>query len=263
MKIISIVSSGRKKGNTERIVRHIEEELLHIEIKENVQIELEQIHLGNLDIKFCQGCRICFDKGEEFCPLKDELLNIRDKISQADGVILASPVYVEDINGIMKNWIDRMAFNCHRPAFPGKTALIITTSGVSSTNHALKTMKSALHTWGFLVSAQSKFRTGGLILDEQINLRYGNKIKVIANKLFNTINKSRGKVPSFYSLMVFKVQQKYWQKTKKEWNTFDYFYWKGKGWIEKGCNYYIPLNSNSIKIKFAGIVGNIISIFFV
>lgn len=263
MKIISIVSSGRKNGNTERVVRHIEEELMQIAIKKNVQVELEQIHLGYSDIKFCRGCRICFDKGEDLCPLKDELLNIRDKIAQADGVILASPVYVEDINGIMKNWIDRMAFNCHRPAFAGKTAMIITTSGISSTNHSLKTMKSALHTWGFHVSAQSKFRTGGFIEEEQINARYGHKIKIIANKLFNTINNCRAEAPSFYSLMVFKVQQKYWQKTKKEWNTFDYFYWKNKEWLEENCNYYIPNKSSFIRVKLAGFVGNIVSIFFV
>lgn len=56
------------------------------------------------DIQFCRGCRIYFDKGEELCPIKNGLLNIRDKINSADGIILASPVYVEDINGIMKNW---------------------------------------------------------------------------------------------------------------------------------------------------------------
>lgn len=263
MKIISIVSSGRKKGNTERVVRHVEEEFLRIALKRNVQVQLEQIHLGNSDIKFCRGCRICFDKGEDLCPLKDELLNIRDKISEADGVILASPVYVEDINGIMKNWIDRMAFNCHRPAFAGKAAVIVTTSGVGSTNHALKTMNSALYTWGFHVSAQSKFRTGSFIEDEQINSHYGNKIKVIANKLFNTINNRKAEAPSFYSLMVFKVQQKYWQNTKEEQDTFNYFYWKNKGWLEKSCNYYIPHNSNTIKVKLAEIIGNIVSTFFV
>lgn len=43
----------------------------------------------------CLVCRRCFDVGEGFCPLKDELLSIREKLNKADGVILASPVYVE------------------------------------------------------------------------------------------------------------------------------------------------------------------------
>lgn len=263
MKIISIISSGRKNGNTGRIVRHIEEDFLQDAIKKGLKAEFEQIYLANSDIKFCKGCRICFDKGEELCPLKDELLSIRDKINQADGVIFASPIYVEDINGIMKNWIDRMAFNCHRPAFAGKPVVIVVTSGAGSSNHALKTMKSALLTWGFHVATQGKFRTGGFIEEDQIKFRYGNQMKIIANKLFNAIDGHRAEYPSFYSLIVFRVQQKYWQKTKKEQNTFDYFYWKNKGWMEKTCNYYIHHNSNSIKIKLAGIAGSIVSIFFI
>ncbi|KOA18088.1 iron-sulfur flavoprotein [Clostridium homopropionicum DSM 5847] len=262
MRIISIISSARKNGNTERIVKHIEEDFLYMSIEKGLKAECEQIHLADSDIKLCRGCRVCFDKGEDFCPLKDTLLNIRDKIIQADGVIFASPVYVEDINGIMKNWIDRMAFNCHRPAFAHKTAVIVVTSGGGSSNHSIKTIKSALLTWGFHVSAQGKFRAGALMENDQIKSRYGNDIKVIANKLFSSIHDHRAEYPSFYSLMVFKVQQKCWQKVIKEQNTFDCSYWENKGWLEKTCSYYIPHNSNPIKIKLARIAGSIISIFF-
>jgi multimeric flavodoxin WrbA len=52
----------------------------------------------------------------------------------------------------MKNWIDRMAFNNHRPAFAGKSAVIVTTSGMGSTSHTQKTMQYALMAWGIHVS---------------------------------------------------------------------------------------------------------------
>ena len=263
MKIISIVSSGRKNGNTARIVKHLQEAVLQQAVKKNILAEFEQIDLANSNIQFCMGCRVCFDKGEALCPLKDSLLAVRNKIDQADGVIFASPVYVEDVNGIMKNWIDRMAFNCHRPAFAGKAAAIITNSGVGSSNHALKTIKSALLTWGFSVAVQSKFRTGALITEEQLNIRYGNKIKTVAGKLFNTIYRKRAEYPSFYSLMVFKVQQRYWLKTKNELNTYDYLYWKRRGWLEATCNYYINHKAGFVKVKLAGIAGYIISLFFI
>jgi multimeric flavodoxin WrbA len=35
--------------------------------------------------------------------------------------VFASPIYVEDVNGAMKNFIDRMAYNCHRPRFFGRS----------------------------------------------------------------------------------------------------------------------------------------------
>lgn len=63
--------------------------------------------------------------------------------------------------------------------------------------------------------------------------------------------------------MVFKVQQKYWHKNKNKYKTFDYLYWKNRGWLEKKCNYYVPHNASFIKVRIAGIVGKIISLFFV
>lgn len=167
MKVISIISSNRKNGNTERLISLLEVELQSTAMSLHEEIEIERVALGHEELKMCLGCRVCFDKGEELCPLKDELLHIRELINAADGVILASPVYVEDVNGIMKNWIDRMAFNCHRPAFAGKTAMVITTSGMRSTNHALHTMKTALVLWGLYVVGQYKFCTGDFMKTEE------------------------------------------------------------------------------------------------
>jgi Multimeric flavodoxin WrbA len=103
MKIILLVSSYRTNGNTRRSTSLIENQLSVIAKTEGIDLELERIQIGRSYIRTCQGCRTCFDKGEELCPLKDELLNIRNKIRQADGILAASPVYVEDVNGIMKN----------------------------------------------------------------------------------------------------------------------------------------------------------------
>lgn len=263
MKIISIVSSARKDGNTERITKFMELELKKAAEKSNTKAEFEHINLGNLNVKFCRGCRICFDKGEALCPLKDEVLNVRDKITEADGIILASPVYVEDVNGIMKNWIDRMAFNNHRPAFAGKSAVVLTTSGVGSSNHALKTMKSALMAWGFSISAEGKFRTGGRMDSEKIKSRHGSKISFIADKLFNDVHKGKAMNPTFGSLIYFKVQQKYWQKSRIKPDMLDLSYWKDKGWTQRSCSYYIPNKAGFIKVRLAGMAGNIISRFFI
>lgn len=260
MKIISLVSSYRKNGNTERVVRLFEEQILLTADEFHVPVEFERISLGHADIKICRGCRACFDKGEEKCPLKDDLLAIRDKILEADGIIAASPVYVEDINGIMKNWIDRMAFLCHRQAFAGKTALAITTSGGASSNHALNTMKRALISWGVQVAGQGKFRTGSLMKTEEIKARHQNKTSKAADHFFRAIKKECV-IPSFYSLVVFKVYQSYWHKSKKK-NTYDFAYWQNKGWIEPRSTFYIAHKANWIKVKLARLVGGIVALFF-
>jgi len=263
MKILSIVSSMRKNGNTQRLISLFEEELISIAKLQHEALEIERIFLGTVELKMCIGCRVCFDKGEELCPLKDELLTIRKKLNEADGVILASPVYVEDVNGIMKNWIDRMAFNCHRPAFFDKTAMVISTSGIGSTNHALKTMRTALMTWGAYVDGMHKFSTGALMEKEEILNRYHNRIKRIAKKFFVNIKKEKVSKPKLYSLIAFKVQQKYFQKRTNERNTVDYIYWNEKGWLKPSCIYYKEIKTNWLQVKLARLFGNIFAVFFI
>ncbi|WP_010681000.1 flavodoxin family protein [Acetivibrio cellulolyticus] len=263
MRILSIVSSKRKNGNTERLISLLEEELISIAKLQHKVLEIERISLGNVELKMCLGCRVCFDKGEELCPLNDELLSIRKKLNEADGIILASPVYVEDVNGIMKNWIDRMAFNCHRPAFFDKTAIVVATSGIGSTNHALKTMRTALMTWGAYVDGMQKFSTGALMEREEILDTHHNRIKRIAKKFFVNIKKEKVSKPKLYSLIAFKVQQKYFEKRSNEQNTVDYIYWNEKGWLKPCCIYYKEIKTNWLKVKIARLLGNIVAVFFV
>lgn len=263
MRIISLISSYRTNGNTNRAISLIEKQLLSIADKENIILEVEKIQLSIFDIKTCCGCRACFDKGEEKCPLKDELLVIWEKIHQADGILAASPVYVEDVNGIMKNWIDRMAFNCHRPAFAGKTVYIVTTSGGGSSNHAINTMKNAFTTWGINFAGSSKVRTGELIDSVEMESRYSSEIKKAAEVLFKAVKNKSAQSPSLYSLIAFKVQQKYWQKSKQCQDTVDYKYWEKNKWLQRDCNYYIPNKASFVKIKFARLIGSIVVIFYI
>lgn len=260
MKIISLVSSYRTNGNTNRIVSLIEKQLSSIADKENISIEIEKVQLSHLDIKTCCGCRACFDKGEEKCPLKDDLLVIWEKIHQADGILAASPVYVEDVNGIMKNWIDRMAFNCHRPAFAGKAVYVVITSGGGSSNHAINTIKNAFITWGINFAGSRKFRTGELMDSDLMESRYSSEIKKAAEVLFKAVKGKSAQRPSLYSLIAFKVQQKFWQKSTQRQDTVDYRYWQSNGWLQRDCNYYIPNKANFLKVKFAQLIGSIVTL---
>ena len=117
MKILALVGSYRKRGNTARIVAMIAEELQKLATTADEILEVETVYLAHQDIGLCRGCRVCFDQGEELCPLRDDLLAIKTRMEEADGFIIASPVYVHDVNGVVKNWIDRLAFVCHRPEF--------------------------------------------------------------------------------------------------------------------------------------------------
>jgi len=262
MKIVSIVSSYRTNGNTEQVVKQIENYLVQIAAQQSISMEIEHISLNKEDIQLCRGCRACFEKGEQYCPIKDSILKIRNEIVSADGIVIASPVYVEDVNGLMKNWIDRMAFHCHRPAFYGKYAAIITTSGAGSSNHSINTLKNALTVWGFYIGSKRNYRMGAKMEAEQIQTNYGANIESVARKLFNAINDKKAKRPSLYSLVTFRILQRCYRKTRNH-ETVDYVYWNDHGWLDLHKSYYGDHDSNWVKGLLARIIGYLVSLFFI
>ena len=100
MKVVALNGSPRKGGNTETCLKLIEEEL-------NKQgIEMEIIQVGNKP-KPCMACYNCLDTGSGHCIIDDEVNTWIDKMVEADGIILASPVYYGGIAGGMKCFLDR------------------------------------------------------------------------------------------------------------------------------------------------------------
>lgn len=260
MKLLLINSSARIGGNTGRVMDLFEEAFSALSREFGIEIATERVNLARPGLKTCLGCRACFDLGEEKCPLHDELLPLRDQLLAVDGYVIASPVYVEDVNGVMKNWIDRMAFTSHRPAMFGKTALIYTTSGIGSSNHARRTMQTAFGTWAIRTIGGQKFRLGAISAPEDIRNRYFSKIQRSARRLVHSIQK-RPFQPSFYSLLAFTVQQTYWRRSEAFENTFDSAFWKGAGWLEQGRRYYDPAMARSPKALFARLFGKFIALF--
>jgi hypothetical protein len=92
--------------------------------------------------------------------------------------------------------------------------------------------------------------------------QYIYKLRNISHKLFYSIYNRNTVSPSIYSLIAFRVQQKYWQKATKEQESFNYMYWENRGWLDHKCKYYLGINTNYIKIKIARLLGDIVAIFF-
>lgn len=254
MKILALMSSYRKRGNTAQIVRMIESRMAEIAARHNAQLEFEILTLAHLDIELCRGCRTCFDRGEDRCPLQDELPAIRAKIDAADGLIVASPVYVNDVNGIAKNWIDRMAYVCHRPAFAGKCATLIATVGEGPTNHTLRTMNFALRSWGFHIVGRAGYKMGALMSQAEAERHFQDEVDQIAEALFQAVAQQQYLRPSFISLMIFKVQQYAWQRVSAP-GSYDHAYWESRGWFDPNCTFYIEHHTNPVKLALARLVG--------
>ncbi|HEU4382116.1 MAG TPA: flavodoxin family protein [Anaeromyxobacteraceae bacterium] len=123
--VTAFVGSARKHGVTYRATRQF---LDGLESFGDVRSEL--VFLSDHDIGLCRGCKACFIRGEEFCPLHDDRDQLIEKMTRSDGVVLASPVYSFQVSGHMKAFLDRLGFAFHRPRFHGKAYTSIVVEGL-------------------------------------------------------------------------------------------------------------------------------------
>lgn len=260
MNIVALVGSPRKNGNTAAVIDLVGEWLRAEAARHGVPLSFDTIYLGDADIRPCRGCRVCFDRGEAMCPLKDDTLAIKARIHQADAIILGSPVYVGDVSGVVKTWIDRMAHVCHRPEFGGKPVYLIATTGGSATRHTLHTMQGAWISWGAHLVGWAGFKLGARTTRPEIAARYGKDIARIARRLFRAAYTQAGIRPRFAALMVFKIQQI--SRSSAARDTLDYQYWREQGWTDPRRTYFVPHQGGRAKVALARLVGGIMARLF-
>lgn len=105
MKVIAINGSARAKGNTGTSIDIVAKELE----KNGIQVEI--LHVGNKKISGCIGCMGCVKAQNERCVITDDVVNeYIQKLKEADGIILGSPVYYSGVAGTMKSFLDRTFF---------------------------------------------------------------------------------------------------------------------------------------------------------
>ena len=106
MKVVAFVGSARKDGNTIALVRHVFAPL------EAAGVECELIELAGKRAHGCTACMKCADTKDGNCA------GVRDFISEtcipkaleADGIMIASPVYFADVSSETKALIDRLGY---------------------------------------------------------------------------------------------------------------------------------------------------------
>ncbi len=99
MKVLGVVGSRRKKGNTAALVQEA------LKAMEAEGIETELIYLGDYDIKGCRGCEGCKDTFK--CVIKDDMQKLYPLILESDAVVLGSPTYFYNVSADMKAFLDR------------------------------------------------------------------------------------------------------------------------------------------------------------
>jgi len=105
MKVVAFNGSPNREGNTWNALKLVLAELAA------EGIETEIVHVGNKAIRGCVACYQCVKNRNEKCvQAGDEVNEWIQKMKQADGIIISSPVYYASVNGTMKSFLDRAFF---------------------------------------------------------------------------------------------------------------------------------------------------------
>lgn len=106
-KIIAINGSPRKNKNTATMLQSA------LEGAKAVGAETELINLYDYEFKGCVSCLACKRKGNKsngLCVYSDALAPVLEKCKDADAVVLGSPIYLSDVTGMMRSFIERFVF---------------------------------------------------------------------------------------------------------------------------------------------------------
>lgn len=100
MKVLMINGSPRQNGNTAIALNEIKEQLQ----KNDIQSEIVQV--GNLTVSGCKACGFCHTNNK--CVIDDIVNELASKFEEADGLVIASPVYYASANATLIAVLDRL-----------------------------------------------------------------------------------------------------------------------------------------------------------
>jgi len=106
MKAIAINGSARKGWNTYTLL----EKALEGAASKGAQTQM--VNLYDLNYKGCIGCLGCKRKDGNVgrCAVKDELAPVLDSIHECDALFLGSPIYIDEVTGEMRSFLERLTF---------------------------------------------------------------------------------------------------------------------------------------------------------
>lgn len=100
MKVLLINGSPKAKGNTAFALAQM------AEVFSEQGIDVQTIHVGNQAVRGCLACGACKKAGK--CVFDDTVNQTAELFREADGLVVASPVYYASANATLIAFLDRL-----------------------------------------------------------------------------------------------------------------------------------------------------------
>jgi multimeric flavodoxin WrbA len=121
VKVLGLVGSPRKNGNTDLLVSRI------LDGAGSSNHLIEKVYLYELDISPCVDCRAC-KKGSFDCAIDDDMQLLYSKLESADVIVFGTPLYWYGPTGKMKLLVDRLRPFVASKKLKGKKAMLVVPS---------------------------------------------------------------------------------------------------------------------------------------
>ena len=218
MKLLGISASPRKnRSNTLVLLKEV------LFGAEGEGVETEVVHLCDLKIEFCRHCESCH-KNLMVCSIKDDAHLLLTKMLESDGIIFASPVYIDHITGYLKTFLDRSTHFIHCQRLLGKYVGAVATAGGGPQQMVL----DYLHHFSLVCGAQYVGGVSGIMpITEEVKKRAGelgrNLVKAMKTKTEFPLEMEKIMSRRDYFRRII-------ESHKEEWPA-EYDYWREKGWM--------------------------------
>ena len=212
MKQVVAILGGKRNGNTHNLLKYLEKLL-----NQNA-IDLEIIHLNEMELLDCRGCENCV-LGDG-CVIDDDMPKIMKIAKKKDGIILASPVYNNNVSGKMKMFIDKTVKWAHSPVLTSKPYIGLTTTSSSGLNITLKYLTIVGVNWG-------AHPIGNIWASKRTTRMKKNK--AVLGKFITVLNQEpRQHRPTLNQIIQFQTKK----VLAKTVFPNDFSYWRDNGWLE-------------------------------
>lgn len=141
MKILAINGSPRgSRSQTLRLVQAV------LDGARSAGADVEVVDVCKLQIEYCNGCTVCYERGE--CVKEDDFAALYEKMLESDGIVFGSPNYINSVTAQIKTLLDRMADAIHCQMFSGKYGCAVATAGGSGADEVVAYLNGVLQTLG-------------------------------------------------------------------------------------------------------------------
>jgi len=221
MKILGINSSPRgTESHTLKVIEAV------LDGSRQRGAETDMVDICKLDIQYCRACGACYAKGT--CIQKDDFPDLFNKMRSADGIVIGSPVYLNNINAQLKAVFDRMSDAVHCQMLSGKYGCAVSTTASSGVTDVLGYITYILNRLGVLTVGE----VGVAIFSRQGALDSGlSEAASLGQTLVEAIEVQRRYPEQERALVENRERFKMVVQMNKDIWPHEYEWWAEKGWI--------------------------------